>query len=527
MPADSTTNVDRDDRDAGVNASVAALRFSKVTKNFGNFTALLELDLAIASGSMHALVGENGAGKSTCLGTAAGRIAPSSGEITVYGEPLEPGSPRAARAMGVVSIYQELTIVPALSAQANVYIGQPLAKAGFLSEGEMRRRYVALCKRFAVHPQFGPAAGRLSVADQQVLEIMRGLVTQPKVMLLDEPTASLGQPERDALFRILNELRASGMTIVLVSHNLGEVLENCDTASVFRDGRLVETRATSDWTRREMVRAMIGEEKELADFMENKPASHTQVSESAPILAKVEHLTVPGLVSDISFEVREGEILGLGGLVGSGRTTVLRALAGLEPKATGTVAIRGRTHRIPRSVRAALRIGIALVPEDRKMQGLALKMSAGDNVVMSQYSTVSTGSWIRTPLLRKKAEEATKPFAFAANRIDTLAGNLSGGNQQKLLLARWFHRPPQLLLADEPTRGVDIGAKRQLLDSLSQWARDGQAIVVVSSELEEVVAIAHRVTVLAAGRQVATLDDPQRITVASILERAFDVPEES
>lgn len=505
-----------------------ALRYRNVGKVFGNFAALAGVDLDVRPGTMHALVGENGAGKSTCLGMAAGRIAPSSGVIEIFGETVEPGKPRAARAAGVVSIYQELTIVPALSAPANVFIGQPLSRGGFLAEREMRDAYVALCRRFQVTPHLDVPAGRLSIADQQLIEIMRGLVSKPRIMLLDEPTASLGQPERDALFRILDELRADGMTIVLVSHNLGEVLEHCDAATVFRDGRLVETRATSGWTRRTMVRAMLGDEKELTDSLNNKPGSqvHNPIAADAPVLVSVTGLTVPGLVEGVSFEVRRGEILGIGGLVGSGRTTVLRALAGFEPRAMGTVTINGIAHRMPRTPRAALRIGISLVPEDRKSEGLALKLTAGDNIIMSDFASVSTFGWINARLARRKAIAASEPFNFSAQRVGSTVADLSGGNQQKLMLARWFHRTPRLLLADEPTRGVDIGAKRQLLDALAGWAATGQAIIVVSSELEEVVALAHRVTVLSAGRQVTMLEDPETITVANILEKAFDVAEE-
>jgi rhamnose transport system ATP-binding protein len=508
---------------------VPALRYRGVGKTFVNFVALADVDLDIEPGTMHALVGENGAGKSTCLGMAAGRIAPTTGHIEVFGESVVPGNPRAAKAAGVVSIYQELTIAPALSAQANVFLGQPLSSGGLLSERAMRERYLELCTTFGVQPHVDEPAGRLSVADQQVLEIMRGLVADPRVMLLDEPTASLGQPERDALFAILDDLRAKGMTIVLVSHNLGEVLQHCDAATVFRDGRLVETRPTAAWTRRDMVRSMLGNEKELADSLNNRPGSqsHPPLQADTPVLVSVSGLTVPGVISDVSFDVRRGEILGLGGLVGSGRTTVLRALAGFEPMAQGSITIDGETHRIPRTPRAALKLGIALVPEDRKSEGLALKMSASDNILMSDFGSVGTLGWIRSGLASKKAIAASAPFSFAAERVSTPVINLSGGNQQKLMLARWFHRAPRLLLADEPTRGVDIGAKRQLLDALADWAATGQAIVVVSSELEEVVALAHRVTVLAAGRQVGTLDDPDTITVASILEMAFDVMEDA
>ena len=507
-----------------------AAAYRGVSKTFGAVTALSDITLTIEQGTIHALVGENGAGKSTALGILAGRLAPTTGTVELFGRRLPLLQPRESRRLGAAAIYQELTIAPALSAEANVFVGQPMSRFGLLSTGRMRRRYEQLCEQLGVPPvPPGRPAGGLSVADQQLLEIVRAMASDARLILFDEPTASLGRSERDALLRLLRQMRADGRTIVFVSHNLDEVLQVADTITVFRGGRLVRTTPRSEITKREVVRSMLGDEADLSLVRSLQgEAAHGVAGRArasspagAPVLG-VDGLTLPGALEGVHFEVRAGEILGLGGLVGSGRTSILRALAGLEPRAGGRMVLRGQEVRWPRSVRRARSYGIALAPEDRKTQGLALEMSAAVNVVMSDLRQVATLGWISGPRLRAKARDAVTPFGFDPRRVGERAGRLSGGNQQKLLLGRWKHAEPAVLLVDEPTRGIDIGAKEEVLSALEEMASHGLAIIIVSSELEELVVVSDRVVVLAEGRCTGQLDrvDPD-FSISAILNRAF------
>lgn len=512
--------------------TVAALH--GVGKRFGATVALDDVDLEIRDGTIHALVGENGAGKSTALGILAGRISATVGSVQLLGEETTPGSPRAARESGLAAIYQELTIVPDLDAAANVFIGHPLSKAGVLSKRRMQQSYEELSAQLGVPSRpAGVSAGSLSVAEQQILEILRALAVDARLILFDEPTASLGISERQSLMVLLKKLRADGKTMVFVSHNLDEVMEIADTITVFRNGRRVASAARSEWTKAKVVEAMIGDttgldltgslSDELLDTVEETPSSRRERNLGERVL-EVSDLTVPGLIEGITFHVRKGEILGLGGLVGSGRTSILRTLSGLSPRPRGRLLIDGTERRIPHSVPAARRLGIALLPEDRKAQGLALRMSGTVNVLMADPGAASSLGVIRRRQARELAGDAAQEFGFDRSRIGEPAGSFSGGNQQKILLARWGHANPKVLLVDEPTRGIDIGAKEEVMRALERMAGEGMAIVFVSSELEEVALISDRVVVIAEGKQVTELDSENSpIRASDILKSAFAV----
>lgn len=514
-------------------SKVPAASLYGVCKRFGVTRALTDIDLEVAEGTVHALVGENGAGKSTALSILAGRIAPSSGEVRLFGRPLPHAKPRAARSAGLAVIYQELTIVPELDAAANVYIGHPLSRGGFLSQRRMLQSYGQLCAQVGVAAHRpGVPAGSLSVADQQVLEILRALAFDARIILFDEPTASLGLSERESLKELIKQLRRSGKTMVFVSHNLDEVLELADAITVFRNGRCVASGKRAGWDKQKVVHSMIGEAKNLqltqslnAELMDvPRPSTSRARNRPAEPVLEVEDLAVPGVVEGIELTVREGEIVGFGGLVGSGRTSILRALAGLSGRASGRMRIAGQEVRWPHSVRRSRKYGIALLPEDRKHQGLALEMSAAMNVLMADLGSVTRLSFIAERRAREVAIDAAVQFGFDGRRIAEAAGHLSGGNQQKLLLARWAHCRPRILLVDEPTRGIDIAAKDEVLTALRRMADEGVAIVFVSSELEEVALMSDRVVVLSEGRQCAVLDSGRRsVAVADILHAAFAV----
>ena len=499
-----------------------AIEFRGVTKAFGGTQALKRLDLRIEPGTIHALVGENGAGKSTCLGIAAGRIAASSGTVLIHGTQLRQANPRSSQKLGLAAIYQELTIIPMLTAKANVFLGQPASRMGMLAERSMRKRYNELCARLDVSVPADVLAGELSAAQQQLLEITRAIALDAQILLLDEPTSSLDETEREGLFRLLRELRSAGRTLVLVSHNLDEVLDLADTVTVFRDGQLVAQRPTREWSRTELVDAMLGEEKSdrIHGALTGKSApANTGSAAGAPILSA--NITVPHRVHDVSVEAHAGEILGIAGLVGAGRTSLLRALAGLERHATGTCTIDGRQLPLPRNPRAALRAGIAMIPEDRKAQGLVLALPAAENIALSSLWQVSTAGFISNRKLKQATQKPGVAVGFDPGRMGATAASLSGGNQQKLLVARWRLVGPRVLLADEPTRGIDIGAKQEVLGALGEMAGEGRAVIVVSSEIEELIAICDRVMVLAQGHHVTTIARGPELNTTNLLRAAF------
>ncbi|MEW1717962.1 sugar ABC transporter ATP-binding protein [Streptomyces sp. NPDC093109] len=472
-----------------------------VSKVFGRTYAVRDVDLEIPRGAVHALVGENGAGKSTLLGMISGRLATDTGSVEVFDTVLGAGGPRRARGLGLVTVYQELTMVPALSAEANVFLGGNISRRGLLSRREMRGRYERMCEDFEVDIPADALARTLSVSQQQILEIMRGVQADGRVLLLDEPSAALAEHERDTLYRILDRLRTRGTTIVFVSHNLDEVLRLSDSISVLRNGRLVETAPRERWNRQALIRSMVGREIGVTA----RGGTHEP---GGPAL-EASGVGVPGVLDDIGIRVHAGEIVGLWGLVGSGRTTFMRALAGLDGTSSGELRLGGKPVPWPRSAREAIASGVVMVPEDRK-NGLVPAMDAVDNVSVGVTRATRLGR-IDHARERAAAEEFTRYFGFDANRLEAPVRHLSGGNQQKVLLAKWAARTPRVFLVDEPTRGIDVGAKSEVLASLVSLARDGAAVIVTSSELEEVLAIANRLLVFTKGRVVREIpaDSPQ------------------
>jgi ABC-type sugar transport system ATPase subunit len=490
---------------------------------FGATLALRAIDFQSEAGKIHALIGANGAGKSTFLGVIAGRVTPNEGAVTIFGRPHGFGSPRQAHQLGVTAIYQELTIVPAMSTQANVFLGQPISRGGFLAERRMREEYLRLCARLGVSIPADVPAGRLAVADQQMLEIMRGVRSGAKLILFDEPTASLAPPECDALFRIMRDLQAQGVSMMFVSHKLEEVLEIADFVTVFRDGQVSATGPLAQWTKRDLVRAMIGRDVQTEAPTAKAPSASNG---RAPALS-ARSVSISGILHEIDIHVQPGEIVGLGGLVGSGRTSLLRSLAGLERHSHGELKIDGKPVAWPRTPRQALHAGIALVPEDRKSQGLVLQMTASSNIAMTNFELVARFGILSAVETAKRTRAVARRFGFDENRLSTIVRNLSGGNQQKILLSKWGYHQPRILLVDEPTRGIDIGAKQEILTTLRQMAKEGLGIVIVSSELEEVVTACDRILVMVEGRVVAHLDHSVApVKVEDILHAIFKVSKE-
>jgi ABC-type sugar transport system ATPase subunit len=516
-------NVVEPSADHQIGSRPLAVDAKNLSMRFGATLALRGVDVQSPAGNVHALIGANGAGKSTFLGIIAGRIAPTEGSVTIFGHSYTFGSPRQAHQLGVSAIYQELTIVPAMSAQANVFLGQAISRVGLLAEREMRNEYLKLCARLGVNIPPEVPAGRLAVADQQMLEIMRGVRSGARLLLFDEPTASLAPPECEALFRIMRDLLSQGVSMMFVSHKLEEVLEIADLVTVFRDGQVAATGQRSQWTKRELVRAMIGRDVQSEPSARRAPLD---VPSRRPALT-ARSVAIPGILHDVDLEVQPGEIVGLGGLVGSGRTALLRSLAGLEPHSRGELSIDGERLGWPRTPHQALRAGIALVPEDRKTQGLVLQMSGTSNIAMTNYRLVSNFGVLSASAMAKRSREVAGRFGFDQSRLSTIVRNLSGGNQQKILLSKWCYYRPRILLVDEPTRGIDIGAKADILKTIRQMADDGIGLIIVSSELEEVVTVCDRVLVMAEGRVVAHLDHSVApFKVEDILHAVFKVAQE-
>ena len=493
----------------------SALEAHSVWKRFGQTIAVRDVSMSVPCGVIRGLVGENGAGKSTFLGVAAGRLRPSSGTVRVAGTTLKHASPRAARSQGLAAIYQELALVPAADGVANVFLGHELTRLGTVHRAAMEEQFDVLCQRLQVRINPRKPVRDLSIGDQQMIEIMRGLNAQASVILLDEPTSALQRDERERLFVALRDLRGTGVTSVFVSHDLDDVLELADEVTVFRNGEVADTKPSADWTKPSIVRAMLGPGAAYAIAQPTQKRPHV----ADPVL-KVHSLCTPSKLQNLSLEVRPGEILGLGGLAGSGRSSLLRELGGVHSKgATGSISTPSGLANLPRSPSAAINRGIGLISEDRRKSGLALGMTALENILLPGlrgFGVILRGREAH------KAQAAARRAGFDPARLHTPARELSGGNQQKLLLARWISAGLTVLLADEPTRGVDVAAKAEILDTIRDLASDGMAVIIASSDLTDLEAIADRVLVLSNGRQLTELDKSRgdQITPATILHAA-------
>jgi ABC-type sugar transport system ATPase subunit len=495
----------------------APVELKDIGKSFGAARALEAVSLRITRGSIHALVGENGAGKSTLGKIVSGVIPPDHGELLLGGEPVRFHSPREAIARGIVLIAQELSLVPALSVAENVFLGTEPRRAGFLRRAALRRRYAGLAGSVGFELDGDAPVRRLRIADQQKVEIMRALSREAGLIVMDEPTAALSRPDVARLHETIRRLARSGTTIVLVSHLLREVLDLAQQVTVLRDGRVVRTAATADETEQSLLNAMLGRSLG-ATFPAKRPPGP-----AAPVVLSVAGLAAAG-VNDVSLDVRAGEIVGLAGLVGAGRTELARALQGASPVTAGTVSVAGGRDLAAGSTRRALDAGIAMIPESRKEQGLLLMRSVTENA-----SLASLRQFSRFGLMRHRAER--RAVARMLGRVDVRApspaapaGTLSGGNQQKLLFARMLLCGPRVLVADEPTRGVDVGAKRAIYDLLTTLATDGLGVLLISSDVEEILGLAHRVLVMRTGRITAELSGGG-LTEAAILGAAFDTTE--
>lgn len=478
-----------------------AVAFRNVTKEFGPVRVLHGVDFALQPGRVYGLLGENGAGKSTLMKILAGYESPTTGEVVVDGAVRAPGGgSRAAEAQGIVLIHQEFNLADDLTIAQNIFLGHEIKKGLFLDDKAMREKTRAALAQVGLPLDPDKRVRKLIVAEKQLVEIARALARNARLLIMDEPTATLTPGETERLFALMAGLKAAGVTIIYISHKLDEVERTTDEVVVMRDGLLVAREPTASVTRRQMANLMVG--RELADLFPPKlPAPEG----GAPAI-QVRGLTVPGWAEDIGFEVRRGEILGFAGLVGAGRTELFEGLLGLRPRTAGTVEIAGQPVQL-KSPRDAARHGLTYLSEDRKGKGLHVHFGLRPNLTLMALERYAK-PWLNPADEQAALRDAVQEFGIRTGSLDVRASSLSGGNQQKLALAKVLHPGPSVVVLDEPTRGVDVGAKREIYHLVQRLAEQGLAVVVISSELMELIGLCHRVAVMRAGRLQTTLQEP-------------------
>jgi rhamnose transport system ATP-binding protein len=472
-----------------------ALEFHDVSKSFGAVRAVRGVSFSVADGAAHALVGENGAGKSTLLKILAGILQPDHGEVRWRGEPLHLKTPRDALERGIGMVYQEMLSFPNLTVSANIFAGREITRRGRLRQDEMRARTRVLLEQLHLPISPDAPAESLSSAYRQLLQVARALAFDCRILVLDEPTTSLTDAEVDHLFAVLQKLRQRGVTLLYVSHRLPEVFRLCDSVTVLRDGAFVGTFTRADVTPDEIVRAMVGRELPPRAVYEAPAATR-------PVL-ELERLSRRPCFSDVTLTVSGGEVVGLFGLVGSGRSELLETIFGLFAADSGSIRVDGRLVRL-NSPRAAARAGIALVPEERQLQGLLFNLTIRHNLVLPQ-KVVQGDLLVRNGPERRAARSLLSTWHIKAAGVDVMPDSLSGGNQQKVVVAKWLATSPRIVLLDEPTKGVDVGAKFEIHEIVRREAARGAACLVASSDLPEVLGLAHRIFVMREGRVQGTL----------------------
>ncbi|CAN5131856.1 sugar ABC transporter ATP-binding protein [soil metagenome] len=502
MPADAVTT----------DAPQLLVELRGIGKTFNGTPVLRDIDLVIQPGSVHALVGENGAGKSTLSKIISGVYSADTGTLVVNGDEVDFGSPREALDRGIATIAQELALVPALTVAENVFLGREPRTGGFLNRKMLRRQFLELAgpTGFDLNPD--AKVNSLRTADQQKVEILRALARGASFIIMDEPTAALSGHDTQLLHGVVRQLAATGHTVLLISHFLSEVLELSDTVTILRDGRHIRTGPAADETESTLIEGMLG--RSLGSAF---PPKSVPDAEAETVLT-VTDLEAAG-VNGVSFTVRAGEIVGLAGLVGAGRSEIAHAVYGAARR-SGTVAIG--TDALGPTINAAKRGGIFLIPESRKDQALVLQRSIRENATLSNLANLAAGGWVRTGRERTEARDLLGRVTVAGDDRRKIS-DLSGGNQQKVIFARAIGRPRRLLIADEPTRGVDVGSRRAIYDIITDQAKAGIGVIVISSEIEEMLGLAHRILVIRGGRIVTELSGAD-MTEEQVLTAAFADP---
>ena len=490
------------------------LSLKGINKSFGPTKALDGVDLELREGEVHALIGENGAGKSTLMNIIAGSLRPDEGRMELDGRPYSPSNPLDARTHGIALIHQELSLCPHLSVAENVLMGIESSRMGWLDREKLHARTNEVLQTFH-HADIRPErrAGDLSVAARQIVEISRALAARARIILMDEPTSSLQREDVTHLFALIRKLSAEGISVVYISHFLEEVRQIADRFTVLRDGRSVATGAIAGTSDDELIAKMVGRAQQtLFPARSNSPGE---------TILEVQNLAAPPLLKDASFTLRRGEILGIAGLMGSGRTPLLRAIFGLDPVAGGTISVNRKALAEGRSTPAMRLIeGLGYLSEDRKGDGLTLNQSLADNVTVTRFGSCSRLGWLDLSAQRRQAERLVNALKIKTPGVQQAVGSLSGGNQQKVIVARLLHQEADVLLLDEPTRGIDIGSKAQVYETIAECAAQDKAVLMVSSYLPELFGMCDRLAVMSRGRlsEVRMIDQwtPESVLQAAI-----------
>jgi ABC-type sugar transport system ATPase subunit len=470
---------------------MAFLTVEHISKTFPGVRALDDVSVEFEKASVHAVMGENGAGKSTLGKIIAGVYTADQGMIKIEGQEVKPTDPRIAQGLGIALVHQELAFCPNMTVAENLQLGGFPTKAGFMNWGKLREKARALLHEIGADIDVDTPLAQLTTGQEQMVQIAGAVGVNARIIIFDEPTSSLSTNESEHLFELMARLKARGVSMIYVSHRMDEIFRICDTITVLRDGRHVATEPIAQTNRDRLIRQMVGREVLM------KRPKHLDLEPGEEIL-RVENLTSTGKFENVSFNVHRGEIVGMGGLVGAGRTEVATAIFGLDPRATGSVFIKGQKLRLG-NVNEAMRRRIALLPEDRKRAGLVLGMNILDNVSLAHIDHFSKMGFVDKGRELTEVERLTKRLRVKAPSLETITAGLSGGNQQKVALAKWMVRDCDLLIVDEPTRGVDVGAKAEIYELLDEVACQGLAILMISSELPELLNLARRVVVLREG----------------------------
>ncbi|MCP2168938.1 sugar ABC transporter ATP-binding protein [Goodfellowiella coeruleoviolacea] len=502
--------------DAGAGqAAGELLRVEGITKRFTGALALDGVDFQVRAGEVHVLLGENGAGKSTLVKVLAGVHNPDRGTVHVDGKPVRITSPQHARALGIAVIYQELTLVPELTVAENLFLGRQPRRFGLVDKARVRRDSVALLERVGLRVDPATPVKQLGIAQQQMVEIARALDLNARVLVLDEPTAVLTDTETERLLTIMGELRDQGVGLVFITHHLEEIRRIADRITVLRDGRSVGVLPAGSSVEA-MIELMVG--RAIEDQYPRR------AGEPGEVLLSIDGLTRKGVFSDVSLRVRAGEVVGIAGLVGAGRTEVVRAAFGVDHYDSGTVTVAG--ERLPGGdVRAAMRAGLGLVPEDRKGQGLVLSSSVGENLGLVTMRAATRAGFVDRAGQRRRAEEMAAALRVKTSGLNQTVRELSGGNQQKLVIGKWLLADPKVLVLDEPTRGVDVGAKVEIYELVNRMTASGRGVLLVSSDLPEVIGMSDRVVVMAHGRVAGELST-EGLTQDQVMALAVQEPQQ-
>lgn len=477
------------------------ISLKNVHKSFGGVSVLNGVDFDLQKGSVHALVGQNGAGKSTMMKILTGVYTCDSGAIYIDGSKVKMNSYSDAVSHGISLIFQELSLIPTLTVAENIFLNREILEGPFLDKKSMERKAHELLQSLDIDVDVHSRVEDLDVGVCQMIEIAKALSVNAKVLILDEPTASLSEKETAHLFTLINSLKQRGVSMIYISHRMAEIFKICDTITVLRNGSIVTTKPTRDYSLTGLIEDMIGRKTAALTTADEELASKCT---GRPLMT-VEHLNCGSRLKDVSFELREGEVLGLAGLMGSGRTEVVESLFGLNKDASGQVTINGQPYEI-KGVRHAIDSGLALIPEDRRREGLVLMHSVEENLIVPIFDKLKRGLLLENKKVADIAERSISDMAIKTHSRKTPAFNLSGGNQQKIVVGKWLNSAPSVLLLDEPTAGVDVGSKREIIDKVRDFVGENRAALFISSDILELISACDRFIVFYDGKVTATYD---------------------